>query len=272
MKSVGTVMKTIMPVLTLVSEDNRYICDGCGIEVILVDMTILGGPDKGTVKPVEKGCICWEIEQGKQALKELQRLKIKSVFDQNSIINPDLQQASFDNYKPSNEILTKTKQTAMKFVEEFSLNNPINLLFSGKYGLGKSYLSASICKALNDKGFSTVFISVPKLLTKIRSTFSRNSESTEAQLLDVLVEVDCLALDDIGSEKVKKEEKGESWAVEKLYEIIDGRSGRHTIYTTSLSSDNLRRKVGERNFSRMMMNTKPFKFEGEDYRIKYKRF
>lgn len=273
MQPIGKTIQSFMPVLTLDSDEcDSYLCEGCGQLVIVHEMTILGGPRKGQRDRIEKGCLCWEIEQGKIALKNQEKLSLKHMFDNNSLINPDLQNATFDNYEPTNEILYTAKNVAMDYVNSFDLTNPKNLLFGGKYGLGKSHLSAAICKGIQEKGFTTIFISVPKLLTKIRSTYNKQSEFTEAQLLDVLAKVDCLALDDIGAEKTKKEEEGESWAVEKLFEIIDSRSGKHTIYTTNLSSDELSKKVGPRNFSRMMMNTKPFKFEGDDYRIKNKRF
>jgi DNA replication protein DnaC len=267
----GEIMKNLIPGSTSVSEIEKYICDGCGQEVVIVEMPLMGGPDRGKVKRMEKGCICWEIEQGKMALYERSRQRLKRLFDQNSTINPDLQNANFESFETSNDYLTEAKQLAMNYVESFNLEKPYNLLFGGKYGLGKSHLSVSICKGLNDRGFTTIFISAPKLLTRIRGTYN-GGNVTELQLLDALATVECLALDDIGAEKSKKDDDGESWAVEKLFEVIDGRSGRHTIYTTNLNSDELSRKVGLRNFSRMMMNTKPFKFEGDDYRIKNKRF
>src|SRR5690606_31680904 len=149
-------------------------------------------------------------------------------------------------------------------VGTFDKDNPRNLVFTGSYGLGKSHLAASICRELNDMGYTSIFISVPKLLTKIRDTYNRDSNINESQLLDALSNVDCLALDDMGAEKTKRgEQQGESWASEKLFEIIDSRSGKHTVYTTNLTSAELTKKIGPRNISRMMMNTKSFRFTGD---------
>jgi DNA replication protein DnaC len=261
-----------MPELTLVSEVGRDTCKGCGNEVVLIETPILGGPDKGKVIRKLRGCVCWENEQAKEAKAAQQKARIKQMVERYSTVNPDLMLASFDTFATLNGKLYEALELAKRYAVDFSLDKPQNLLFAGSYGLGKSHLSYSICKALEDRGFIAIFISVPKLLTIIKSTYHRGSDFTEAELLDVLSKVDFLALDDIGAEKVKREEEGESWSVEKLFEIIDGRSGRHTLYTTNLSSEELARKVGQRNFSRMMMNTKPFRFEGDDYRINNKRF
>lgn len=273
MKAIGEVMKTLMKGMTLDSKEiESYICDGCGQQTTVIEMPILGGSNKGKIERMTKGCICWEIEQGRQALVAQQKIKLKNMFDSYSLINPDLAQATFDTYEPTNETLKQAKTLAVNYVTGFSLDKPSNLLFGGSYGLGKSHLSQAICKGLGGKGYTTIFISIPKLLTKIRSTYNRESQVSEGELIEALGKVDCLVLDDVGAERVKKEEEGESWAVEKLFEIVDSRNGKHTIYTTNLNSNELSRKVGPRNFSRMMMNTKSFKFEGEDYRIKNKRF
>ena len=112
------------------------------------------------------------------------------------------------------------------------------------------------------KGYTAVFISVPKLLTKIKNTYN-NDGPTEDQLLRVVAEVDLLVIDDIGAEY--KNEKS-NWNTSKLFEIFDERAGKATIFTTNLSSAQLKAWVGERNFSRMMENTTPIVMKGEDYR------
>lgn len=272
MQSMGEVIKKIFPELTSASEIGRHICEGCGNEVAIIKVPIIGGPEKGKIIEKKRGCICWENEQARQAKKEQMELKIRRIVEKYNTVNPDLENADFESFIPSNDNLVQALELSMEYVENFSLDNPKNLLFAGLYGLGKSHLSYAICKALRTRDFVAVFVSVPKLLTIIRSSYNRSSDVSESDLLDALSKVDFLALDDIGAERTKKDEDGESWAAEKLFEIIDGRSGRNTLYTTNLSSEELARKVGSRNFSRMMMNTKPFKFEGVDYRINNKRF
>ncbi|MFB6364504.1 ATP-binding protein [Paenibacillus elgii] len=233
---------------------------------------ILGEPQKGKLITYKNGCVCWENEQAREAKQMQQESRIKRIVERYSTVNPDLEAASLENFEASTDTLQRALELSKEYVQGFSLTNPMNLLYAGMYGLGKSHLTYAICKALRTRGFAAVFVSVPKMLTIIKSTYNRDSDVTEAELLDVLSKVDLLALDDIGAEKARRDEQGETWATEKLFEIIDGRSGRSTIYTTNLRADELAAKVGQRNFSRMMMNTKPIRIEGEDYRIKNKRF
>jgi len=273
MQSMGQIMRTFMSELTSASEVGRRKCEGCGNEVVIIQMPIIGGPSKGKLMKKERGCVCWENAQAREAKRLQQALKVKQMIKKYSTVNPDLESATFENFKAETDVLKQALQVSQDYACNFDLVKPINLLFSGSYGLGKSHLSYAICKILSTRGYTTVFFSVPKLLTIIKSTYTSKSEITEAQLLDTLSKVDFLALDDIGAENASKNnEAGEGWAAEKLFEIIDGRSGRHTLYTTNLNSDELSKRVGKRNFSRMMMNTKPLRFIGDDYRIKNKMF
>lgn len=272
MKSMGHLLQELIPELTSVSEVGEEICEGCGNKVKIIETPIFGGPDKGKVITSKRGCICWENEQARMAKVEQQKIKVRQMVDKYSTVNPDLEAATFESFTPSNDQLVNALEISMNYVQNFSLDKPKNLLFSGLYGLGKSHLSYAICKALRSRGFVSVFVSVPKLLTIIRSSYNSSSTVSEGDLLDTLSKVDYLTLDDIGAERTKRDEDGESWASEKIFEIIDGRSGRNTLYTTNLNSEELARKVGNRNFSRMMMNTKAVKFEGMDYRINNKRF
>ena len=142
-------------------------------------------------------------------------------------------------------------------------------MFMGNYGTGKSHLSVSITKKLIEKEFSCIFISTPKLMTKIRSTYSKDSEYTEDHIIEVLSNVDCLVLDDIGAESTKQGDNNQhTWATSKLFEIIDNRIGKHTIFTTNYNFGELESRLGGRNFSRMMENIHLVKMYGDDYRLR----
>lgn len=224
--------------------------------------------------------MCWDCQQeenekkmkaewAKQAIEQRKR-NILRRFDNESLINPKLKEASFDNYQPTNEELDKAKQIAKRYAENFSKDNPVNLLLIGNYGTGKSHLSVSMIKEIMDKDFTCIFISTPKLLTKLRSTYNKGSEYTEEQIIESLTKVDCLVLDDIGSEQSgqKQDENNQTWATSKLFEIIDSRIGKHTIFTSNFTPEELQQRLGGRNFSRMMENTHVIKMYGDDYRLR----
>ncbi|QKS71685.1 ATP-binding protein [Paenalkalicoccus suaedae] len=208
-------------------------------------------------------------EEAKNMIHRRKLLESSRMFDDASLINDRLKVATFDNYHPEEDDLKKAKRHCERYAENFSFDNPVNLLLMGSYGTGKSHLAVSIVKELVDKRINSIFISVPMLMTKIKSTFNRNSDVTELSILRTIQEVDCLVLDDIGAEQTKKAKDDEvTWAVSKLWEIIDGRAGKHTIYTTNYDPEGLGKILGARNFSRMMEGIYPIKMYGKDYRLK----
>ncbi|MGN7311487.1 ATP-binding protein [Alkalicoccobacillus gibsonii] len=198
-----------------------------------------------------------------------EQMKALRVFDQESIINDRLKNVSFETYEPSNKSQAEALHAMKGYVARFTKDNPVPIILMGSYGLGKSHLAAATTKALAEKNIKSIFISVPKLITKIKSTWDKQSDVTESEILTALEKVDCLVLDDIGAEQTKRSKDGEvSWGVTKLFEIIDSRIGKHTIFTTNLGPNELQNHLGPRNFSRMMEGVHVMKLTGEDYRLR----
>ncbi|WP_018130118.1 ATP-binding protein [Effusibacillus pohliae] len=243
-------------------------CAGCGETVEIVEISLAGGPFKGKTAVHRLGCRCEELALVRQIMQEneeAKKRKLLRIFDESSLISPSLRNAAFETYQPTTEGLKKAKVEAMAFVKSFSLDRPANLIFTGHYGTGKSHLAVSIVRALMERGYTGIFISVPDMLTKLKETYNRSSETTEADILEALKTVDVLVLDDIGAEYSGS---AESWAVTKIFEVVNARSGRHTIYTTNLNSEQLQLKIGDRNFSRMCERAHVIKMHGPDYRRK----
>ncbi|UQD53327.1 hypothetical protein C0971_15845 [Bacillus methanolicus] len=240
----------------------KYICDGCGQKVEVVKMVIPFGPLKGKEAETKRGCDCEVLKIVKEEQQEAKKARLKRIFEENSLINPALKEATFDNFEPNE--FGQALQKAKRYVDEFDLKNPKNLFFQGSFGTGKSHLSMAIAKALREKGYATIFISTPKLLTKIRTTYGKESGISEEQIINALADADLVVFDDIGAE-------GEisGWPIQKLFEVIDQRAGKHNIYTTNLSSTEFEvSKDLRRIFSRMMMNAEPIIMNGTDFRKK----
>lgn len=239
---------------------DTFTCEGCGEKVTQKEMIIPIGPYKGKVITANYGCICADIKLSKRALqlkKEAALNKIRDKFDYFSLVNESLKAATLDNYKPTNTELEQAKNDITEYINSF--DGKKNLLLYGNYGTGKSHLSIAATKKLMAKGYNCLFLSLPKLLTKIKDTYN-NDGITEDELLKAIQQVDLLVLDDIGAEHHTE------WVSTKLFEVMDDRAGKSTIYTTNLNSKELREKMNERNFSRLMENVKVIKMNGEDYR------
>jgi DNA replication protein DnaC len=233
---------------------------------------------------MKRGCICWELEQAREAKTQHKTGKVgqkAKQLERYDMVNPKVEKASFVSYEPgNNRSLQQALFKAMDYADTFQLDEPSNLLLYGGYGVGKSHLAYSICKVLKAKGYSAVFVSMPKMLTMLKDTYNGHDRSrlhtlpgefqsvTEADMLGVLSKVDLLVIDDIGAQKASKKDDGETWATEKMFEIIDGRAGRHSVFTTNLELESLRVNVGERNFSRMMDHAQLLKLVSDDYRIR----
>ncbi len=262
MKPVNQVMSKTIPNMTLLSKET---CRGCQMEISIYEMEMMFGPEKGKTFKAKMGCKCEDLKLAEEALRERAALKVKkmqSIFNEHSLINRELQDATFDNYESKNKSQNKAKRIAGRFVEVFSKDEPINLVFTGAYGVGKSHLAKSISDGVIDKGYSSIFISVPKLLTKFRSTYNKDSKYSEGEVIEALITTDVLILDDIGAEN------SNDWSWEKVFEIVDSRQGLHTIYTTNFETKDLKNKLGERNFSRIVnRDTTVVEMEGDNYRL-----
>lgn len=163
------------------------------------------------------------------------------------------------------------------FEKPFDLDN--GGYFFGKCGTGKTHLLASIMK---DRILSIlpeeieyiehiyphnakwpIFIGIPSLLLKIRTTFN-NTNNTEGAIIEKYSNYSTLMLDDIGTEKPS------DWVLQTLYLIIDNRYSemKETFITSNLSLDDLSRHLSDRIASRIAGMCKVIRLNGEDRRIK----
>lgn len=108
-------------------------------------------------------------------------------------------------------------------------------LCSSTKGSGKTRMAASIGNQLLDKGIRVKFATSPRILTEIKSTWSRQAEITESKLLNDLIQAPVLIIDDFGTEEHKE------WVDGKFYEIINERytQKKITIFTSNYTIDEL---------------------------------
>lgn len=236
-----------------------YVCPDCHETVKVFRLT----DAKGNQSERSIGCNCELLKAIDIKQRMVNQRKIDRIFSQYSLVNQNLLQASFETFKPYLPELAKAVSMARSYADQFSPQNPRNLFLQSKqYGTGKSHLSMSVVRVVKQKGHSAIFISTPRLLTKIRATFNKRSEMTEDELLNNLIAADLVVFDDLGTES------GNAWAKEKLFEAIDQRSGKNNIFTSNLTRDDFLSDVDSgRLFSRMTENTAYIVLDGvPDYR------
>jgi DNA replication protein DnaC len=200
--------------------------------------------------------------------KELKQEARKKFFDDNSMINHDLQDADFANFEAETQSQKIAREEAKLLIQKLvslGLENT-NLLLTGQYGIGKSHIGAATCKEAMQQGLSALFIDVPTLLTEIKATFNKNATHTEKDVLKWIKEVDLLVLDDIGSTSGSLDDTASKFEAEKLFQITNSRQGKSTLYTTNMSGEQLRKHVGDRVFQRICNKTVPVTVEGRNRR------
>src|SRR5690625_5152162 len=185
-------------------------------------------------------------------------------------ITNDLSTATVNNYKPDPKFGSqeKARKAAIEFITEYTGSE--SLVYNGVPGIGKSYLSYAINKAIRNKGYKTLFIKSTDLLDAIKQTYNYQSDVSDEMIYKMIDGLDLLVLDDIGGEYVKGSYSGhETWASDVLYKVIDMRLGKSLICTTNYYESELIEKYGNngpRIVSRMLESAKGVRFEGEDQR------
>jgi DNA replication protein DnaC len=134
-----------------------------------------------------------------------------------------------------------------------------SMLFMGQTGLGKTFLSSCIAKAIAENGYTAAFGSVSDFLRKIENEHFGRSEGNT---LDTLLAADLVIIDDLGSEF------SGAFYEATIYNLINGRINlrRPTIISTNLTEAQFNARYNERISSRVFNDFMPIMFVGKDIR------
>ncbi len=159
-------------------------------------------------------------------------------------------------------VMERTYQTCRRYALEFH-DHAGNLLFSGDTGLGKTFLSACIARAVADRGFSVVYESAGHLFSNLeRAKFNADEEArAEAKKYS---DCDLLIIDDLGTEMPGQ------FTTAALYSLVNDRmlAGKAMIVSTNLNVDEMGRRYSPQIASRLRGNFTRVAFLGDDIRVK----
>lgn len=139
---------------------------------------------------------------------------------------------------------------------------PANLFLYGDTGVGKTFLSHCIAKALLDSAYSVVYFSARELFEIFaEKRFSHTEEGTVST--DAIYSCDMLVIDDLGTELTN------SFVNSELFFCLNERlvNRKSTMISTNLSLQAFADTYSERIFSRISNNYTMLKMFGKDIRL-----
>lgn len=130
------------------------------------------------------------------------------------------------------------------YVQAFPHNPKPNFVLLGQTGLGKTFFLGCTARALRENGHRVKYLSAYQLLELFRA-----QHFGERHTLPALIDVDFLAIDDLGTEPIYR-----NITLEYLQILLDERLRRHkhTALTSNCLPAQLTERYGERITSRLL--------------------
>ncbi len=162
-------------------------------------------------------------------------------------------------YHNAKNILEKSRQFVYHFDRERR-----GILIYGETGLGKTFLSNCIAKALLDSGHTVLYLSSIHLFENILSDIIMNHAEDDGKrmLYDYIYSCELLIIDDLGTELTN------SFVQSQLFEIINTRNNKSlsTLISTNLTIRQLQDRYTERTMSRIVADYIVFNLYGDNIR------
>lgn len=190
-------------------------------------------------------------------LKDVLKYENFSTFDKN-YYSDESQENQTKSPRKNVELIM---QTCVNFCNDFGKKYE-NLILFGKTGLGKTFLSHCIAKELLDKGKTVLYFTAIQLF-QMAENERFNKDKDKHQYLDIVLSVDLLIIDDLGTEM------NTVFTNSELYNIINVRllEQKPTIINSNLEPSELKTTYSDRIVSRIQGNYTSLKLSGRDIRI-----
>ena len=174
-----------------------------------------------------------DLKEEKQKKRKQFEQMTRQFYIQN-YINKQIQDYQFENF-----IITENNKKEVEIAKDFTKkcinkNQKNGLIITGKSGVGKTHLATAILNKLTEKDMLVLMGRLILLLDVIKDTF-KDFSSKEKDIIELYSKVDMLIIDDLGTERIS------SWALEKLYTIIENRNENKLpiIVTTRFNKESL---------------------------------
>lgn len=247
LKSIGKEAESIIPNYECkVCNDTGYIFDGKS----------------------SKMCNClkqriYNIEYNKANISNLN----KQNFD-NFNLNLYSEEVSNDKYGSDispRENIKLILDIAKEFISNFDSPGEKNLLFTGRTGLGKTFLSSCIANELLKKG-KTVLYQTSSVMLDTIINYHLGKSNSSYDIYEHLLNVDLLIIDDLGTEGINNLKLVELFNLLNA-RLLNSKKPSKTIISTNLSLQNIFDAYDERIVSRIIGYYNICYFFGDDIRF-----
>lgn len=157
------------------------------------------------------------------------------------------------------ENMERIKSYCERYADEFDKTEK-SLCFYGDTGLGKTFMSCCVAKAVMDKGKSVLYIRASKLFRMMDD--ERFGKADEG--IDEVYNCDLLVIDDLGAETETRS------SASNLLELVNDRmiNNKKMIINTNLNFEGMEKRYSKRFSSRLLENFTVMIFYGDDIRRK----
>jgi primosomal protein DnaI len=154
-----------------------------------------------------------------------------------------IKEAKMSDIYPEKERLSIIKY--MKdFISKFDTDKKLKGLYlCGSFGSGKSYLISALINEVSKKGYNSIILYYPNLLSSLKASF--NTEDFDIKL-DSIMRCDLLLIDDIGAEN------NTAWSRDEILgTILQKRMNNYktTFFTSNLNMEELERHLRISSYS-----------------------
>jgi DNA replication protein DnaC len=217
--------------------------------------------DEGYVyAPSRRMCACFEDVLNRRMLDELGLQKDQTFerFREDCFADGD----DADGMS-QRAVMRRNREICEHFADAYPETDVRDLLFTGRSGLGKTFLMQAIAHRVTERGFGVQYVSAYTMLDTMRKAYFENN----GERLRPLMDAELLLIDDLGTEPLM-----ENITVTQLFNLLNERqnAGRHTVLSTNLSISELKARYTERIVSRLRDERycRILKFVGEDVRTR----